>query len=798
MKPFIIFIAFFVQVAYGQAQTKQISVIDSETGSPIEKVMVFFSCDDGMKNMVGYTDKSGTLGLGDSVKTDVTLVRVGYDKLKAKLTNSLCDTLRMIPNTKLKDVVVMGRTVHIKNDRIVYYVDVDSDAVKESLIETLRKMPGLMVSRKGEVSSDDEKRIIYRINGLNDPLTNNPIEFLSALKSKYVKKIELLTRPNLSYGSDVVVLDISTKGRLEGYMLTMNVKGTDSSLFGSAWGTSKVNRIRFSGSVSFNKLYGHSSTVYSEEVRSECPLEYRTVTNGKSDGTVSNDYNVELSASYDVDDHSLLAAYGRAFFRNDMRWNSHNKTQVVQQDNSPSYSYAKILKGRLKSPEYQASVSFERVLGTKGDGGKFFLGYSFYGRPYYEKKEACYQEIDSVVGCASSISNLKDYLSTNSCGENWHTLEIEYNKRIGKNHLLVAGTKGLLRLDSEENGTKYSQLGQGIYNQIAEDAQYRRIQKLWKSSLGYTCNIKDLQLSLNLQYERDMEKMSRKSQGYSYQTTFGNLLPSAGVSYSFSSRGTLSLGYAMTIYRPNVSALDPYVDSTLVNELRYGNPNLKPQRNQKFSLRGNFQIGKRDAWYLGIALSYLYSDRLLLDYSYLSGNILHATKDNIGYKNDTQLELSLRKRLGNLFFRIVASSNYIQYSAGKVNLARNGWYAKARGIVEYELPKDYYLEVEGSYHTRYIMLQGYGTEGYEYGINLTKKIFHNRLTLMASAYNFLPVHFKWTSSSEAKGYKYNGSGRNYQASFLFSARYNLGHLKARVKQTQKQIVNDDIKTDYNE
>ena len=187
MKPFTMFIALFVQVACSQAQTKQISVIDSETGSPIEKVMVFVSWD-GKKNMAGYTDKSGSLTLNDSVKSEVTLVRVGYEKQKVKLTNSLCDTLRMTPNAKLRDVVVMGSAIHIKNDRIVYYVEADSGAVKESLIETLRKMPGLMISRKGSVSSDDEKKIVYRIKGLNDPLTNSPIGFLSALKSKYVKK----------------------------------------------------------------------------------------------------------------------------------------------------------------------------------------------------------------------------------------------------------------------------------------------------------------------------------------------------------------------------------------------------------------------------------------------------------------------------------------------------------------------------------------------------------------------------------------------------------------------------------
>lgn len=575
-----------------------------------------------------------------------SMPRISYESREGMLAEASCDTSRMIPDVMLKDVIVRGQLVQMKTDRIIYHVDADSSAMKENLIETLRKMPGLIVSRKGEISADDNRKIVYKLNGLRDPLVNNPIELLSALNSKYVKKVELVTHPDLQYGNDAVVLNITTKGRLEGYMLTMYGKGTDSSLFGSIWGTSKIKRIRFSACYSFNDMFGHSSTSRSEELRHEVLVDHMSITEGKIGGTSSKDHNMELSASYDVDDHSLLSAYARIFLRNNMHSSSRYDVQVTQADNSPSYSYVKQLNHRLKSPEYQASLNYERVFGPGGEGGKFFVGYNYYGRPYMEKKEICYQDIDSVAGCANSISGLMDCLLMTSSGEDWHTCELEYNRRVGKHHLFVFGLKGLLRLDHDDNEEKYSPIGLGYYRDNTEVSLCKRTQNFLQSSLGYTYNGRKWRISAGLQYENDWEKLARADKGYTYKVSFCDFLPSMGISYILSDRGTLSLGYAMSVSRPNIFALDPYVDSSIVNELSYGNPGLKPQRNQDISLTTAFRMGSGDAWYLSMSLAHQYSDRLLLGYSYLAGSVLHTTKDNIGHKNNTNLELSLRKRFG--------------------------------------------------------------------------------------------------------------------------------------------------------
>ena len=144
---------------------------------------------------------------------------------------------------------------------------------------------------------------------------------LDELPTIFVKGLDNLVNTARS-NKVAVVLNITTKGRLEGYMLTMYGKGTDSSLFGSIWGTSKIKRIRFSGCYSFNDMFGHSSTSRSEELRHEVLVDHMSITEGKIGGTSSKDHNMELSASYDVDDHSLLSAYARIFLRNNMHSSS--------------------------------------------------------------------------------------------------------------------------------------------------------------------------------------------------------------------------------------------------------------------------------------------------------------------------------------------------------------------------------------------------------------------------------------------------------------------------------------------
>lgn len=181
MRPVLfLFIACCSQVAcFAQ---KKIVVIDEESKDPIDNVLVMST--GANRDILGNTSSAGEFVLPDTVTlTNITLFRTGYYSLSTRLTAASCDTFKLRIKADLGVVVVKGNKplVTYKADRFVYNVDADSSALNEMAIETLRKVPTIMVNRKGEISSDFEKNIVFKLNGLNDPLIANPQNVLNAL-----------------------------------------------------------------------------------------------------------------------------------------------------------------------------------------------------------------------------------------------------------------------------------------------------------------------------------------------------------------------------------------------------------------------------------------------------------------------------------------------------------------------------------------------------------------------------------------------------------------------------------------
>ena len=117
--------------------------------------------------------------------------------------------------------------------------------------------------------------------------------------------------------------------------------------------------------------------------------------------------------------------------------------------------------------------------------------------------------------------------------------------------------------------------------------------------------------------------------------------------------------------------------------------------------------------------------------------------------------------------------------------------------MEYELPKGCYLNIEGSYRSKSILLQGRGDDKYYYSVYLSKYYFNNKLKLMLSADNFLNIHKINETEKATNNYTVKSYDKYYKASFMFSAILRLGKLKARIKETDKTIQRDtDIKYNY--
>lgn len=108
---------------------------------------------------------------------------------------------------------------------------------------------------------------------MRDPLLKGDVmTIFQALKASNLKRIEVNTQPGLQYGSNTIVVNIVTKGHLEGLLGTIYTRVSDESMSNSIFGLTKNKN--FTVSLNYQNIwdYDHSRTNESKEIREQSTL----------------------------------------------------------------------------------------------------------------------------------------------------------------------------------------------------------------------------------------------------------------------------------------------------------------------------------------------------------------------------------------------------------------------------------------------------------------------------------------------------------------------------------------------
>lgn len=702
----------------------------------------------------------------------------------------------------LKEVEIKAirNLVKMEPGKLTYNVEHDADAQEKSVLDIMHKIPMLNVNSKGQITTVNDKQIIYKLNGMRDPLLRGDITtVLQAIGAKYVKRIELDYQPGIQYGMNTIVINIVTKNRLEGFLGAIMSRASDSNWNNVGYALSKSKRLTFS--INYQNIwdYFHSDQTKTDEYRYQSTDFFRTFKYTKSDGFRSNGHSTEFSASYDVDDNSLLNIYGRIILKNQSNphENKHESSVVYRKDGSLNYAYSKYTHRLYKNNEYEAHASFEHnFLRGKETAGKMYIGYEFYEHPIQETITSTYTEIDSLTASKGSMNQLFNYIWQENDKEPFHTLEAEFWHNLKGGHRITFNTKYVNRPQSVDNTLAKSYPNTLQYDLETDPSDnYKHAQQVLTLNTSYEYNSRKMRGLLGISYEYQHDKLRHSKAGHDFQKDFRNFLPKAEFAWTTSPKTSWTLSYGMSVSRPSMSVLDPFINTTTPMQVSYGNTHLKPERTNEFSLSLNRNI--RQYTFLA-TLTQSFTNKMMLQHRFLEGDILHITTDNLGSRSYSSLFTSFSGRpIEQIFARITQLLSYSSYKAASIEEKSHGWFWRISGMLEWEFPHDLYLDINGNYHTRYILFQGKGTYAYDYSLFLSKYFFANKLRISINADNFLPTHFINTTDKSTADYTYHFSYRMYQANFSISVRYTFGKLKARVKNSDKQIQRDnDIKYEY--
>lgn len=805
----IIFLASFYLLSLN-AQNTYPSIVDSRDKTPITSASLVIL--DSLNNIIatGLTNEQGQCIIKGGNKNNYNSLQIsciGYStRIIPYHIASVKDTICLDAiHTELAGIVVKAKQssfVKLSPGMFCYEIEKDSDALKRSTFDVMYKVPLLIVSQKSGITAESGKNIIYELNGMRNPIFNGDItKVLQALKASSLKRIEVNALPGLQYGLNTIVVNFVTKGHLEGVLGNITTKVSDQNWNSSLFCLTKYKN--FAISMNYQNIwdYGHARLQDIEETRDESQLYYFSNKTVSSDGFKSNGHSLEMSTSYEASNTTLLNFYGRIILNS--LSNPHENTQenatVYKKDGALSYAYARSSHRLFKNTEYDATISMEHsFVKNLMLNGKLYIGYNFYNRPYRQITTSNYEHLDSLYLSKETLNEFYNYIETENLNAPIHTFEANVWHKIGLNHRITLGGKYVVRPQSTDRFLqKYLLSPNPNHPKDSISSFYDHNQQVATIYGSYSYSANKVKLDLGIRYEYQKDKLTHSGNMEIFKKSFSNVLPSVDFAYQPKDNLSMEVSYAMNVERPNIAVLDPYIDQTMPLQLSYGNKDLKPENSNVITFTINRKIKR---YTLITSLNHTVTDKIILNYQYLDNQILHNTTGNLGKKNTTCLYHSFSGRVSRrMYARLMQSLSYTDYDASVIGSHQYGWAYFVKAFVEYELPKDYYVNMEGSYHTKSILLQGRGYESYYYSLSLSKYCFNNNLRLSISADNFFHVYKTNHVSKFTNGCSSVINTRNYQALVMFNATFSFGSLKAKVKKTDKRIQRDnDIKYNYDE
>lgn len=529
------------------------------------------------------TDSKGQYKISGLVDGTYYLIAsyIGFDNLKTNSFTISTGAKRIVQDIslnggakKLNEVTVTGKKPLYGNsiDRKVYNVDQDIMAKSGSASEVLQNVPLVQVDIDGNVSLRNSSATIL-INGKVSPIMGkNAATALQQLPANSIERIEVITNPSAKYKPDGT-------GGIINIVLKKNVKR---GLNGGV--TANVgNQDRYNASVNLNYNPGKVNVFGSYSIKQDYRLR-QTTNNRETNPGISSavSYRDEvvnrsrpfsntatLGMEYTIDDKNSIGISGNYYFRN---MHKNDLTGKLIFNSSATISdYDRTRTNYEYEREVDGTFFYEHNFGK--DDHKVRLEYTASHSPEIEDNHFINAfRVNTSPNKESRDNTIIKQIQDNS------QLTIGYENQLGDDTKLELGYDGQFnRQDLDFFGEDYDysiqrfvtstrKTNRFIYNENIH-AFYGTLEKLWKkfgAMLGLRGEYSDL-------------KSHQVTSNITIPNNYFKVYPTLHLSYKLSDSRQFQLNYSRRVHRPEGDDLNPFAEYQDDNNIRIGNPYLKPE-----------------------------------------------------------------------------------------------------------------------------------------------------------------------------------------------------------------------------
>jgi outer membrane receptor for ferrienterochelin and colicin len=671
-----------------------------------------------------------------------------------------------------------------QEDKIIFNAEADPTLDGQQATDVLRKTPFLSVDNDGNVLLNGQSNFKILLNGKESSMfSKDPKEVLKSFPASLIKKIEVLTQPSAKYDAEgfAGVINIITKKKILGYNGTANIFANTigNRNFNSTF-NAKYGQLGFSSYIGFGgNPYnpGHSETV----TNSTNPIAYKQrLLYGNSVNNWSwGNINGELT--YDIDSLNTLSSYINTY--------TGSNENIFEQESYLIRPAGDTTKGILNSNSFNRYPSFDwgtdYIRKFAGNSEKEFT-FRVNGRHGNDKDDVNSQQYQE------GFQRLA--MNTNRSGNNEYTLQADLiipwkNKKkfeIGAKYIMRRADAIYDALLSYSPDTKF-------FVDSSNSNHFNYYQNVASAYVTYGFYVKKYFFKLGVRSERSELGGDFESGEALVKQTFFNIVPTLYVSKNLKDNQTVTFNYSMRLQRPYIWDLNPFVNNADSLNIRFGNPNLRPQLIHNVEFGYSLFKGQNTA---NIKLGGFYSNNQITQYSLFdaASGITSTTRDNIGLNYGVSLNgyLSIKP----VQWLLISSNFGLRYDVvinkTDKSMRNQGLGGNANINTSIDFSKKSGMVANAGMWQGNINLQGRQGLQYWYGAGGFVKLLNNKLRLTLRLNNFLQNEMLiWKRVSKGPDFNTQQSIYSRGRSIGLGLSWTFGKLTDNVSK-KKGVANDDV------
>lgn len=689
----------------------------------------------------------------------------------------------------LDDLIIEAVRPVIVSDgaKTTYSVDEDPSSQGQTLIDVLRRVPGVTVDGQDNITIQGKSDFKIMVNGREEPMfSQNAKEIFKSMPANAVAKIEVITDPGAKFDAEGTagILNLVTERRQQknGYngSLTASLSNSDYSAGGFLTGrlnkvTAQLN-LNYSGNEGLNRFQRNNT-------ETKYLTTGQTMTESMKQKADFSFFTGGYKLSWEPDAHNLFTSSFNFTLINANLKDAYMRNSLYDSDGSVLWETRQSVNADVRRHSYDFDFGYQHDFDDTGH-----LIVASYAFNFGDNKIDYTRRYDLTEGILlpPTLTDINSTLSRQ------HTVQIDYtNPFRSERHKLEAGVKGIFRHNSAFGSEK-------IANNIDSDwvdnpeakSNIIQFQDILAAYATYSFTYNAWNAKAGLRYENTrMGIRFHDSPSNNFQTHLNDIVPNASVTYAFSPATNLRLAYSMRISRPTIEQVNPF-EQILGYSGTKGNPDLTSERLNKFSLTYT-SFGRVLGGSIGI------------DYSHTANAIEEITNNDGLYSIRTYQNSGDRQEVGFrgfLNWNIIRNMNlslngdlvWRDLKAPAYGYYRSGWGGNIAGNWGWRLENVANFGAFGGWGSRTLNLQGYWGSWYYYGISIGHDFLKDKsLNISMNAMSFIkPIH-TFKSLTENHDVRITGHYRSNNLRIGLSLSWRFGTLQDRVKSTVAEIGLDD-------